>query len=68
MACQICTNKDGSLNSIMNSHKCQDYYDSKIPEPSCLITVSLLMDLYAELHTSRPYLAEKLKKCITGLK
>jgi len=40
----------------------------KMPEQSVIISVSLLMDLYAELHNSRPDLAERLKKCITGEK
>jgi len=54
----------------MTHHVCQGIQFAVIPkqEQCCVIPVSLLMDVYAEMYKSHPDLSEKLKKCITGEK
>jgi hypothetical protein len=37
-------------------------------EPCILVPLSIVMDIYAQLHIQNPSLAEKLKKCVTGEK
>lgn len=36
------------------------------PEPSMLVSISLIMDIYAEIHKTRPDLAEKIQKIVKG--